>query len=181
MKETNAKVLLFDGQPARRQDAAAAIIDIDVGKRDLQQCADAVIRLRAEFLFASPQKAKTSFKFTNGFTCDWKRWSQGQRPTLKSQDFVWQAQGKADASHDNFRRYLDFLFAYAGTLSLSRDLKAVKDPASIRSGDVLVQGGSPGHAITVVDTARGADGKSPFPARPILHAGTKHPPPEKPQ
>ncbi|MEN9359880.1 MAG: hypothetical protein RL095_1415 [Verrucomicrobiota bacterium] len=162
LKEAGTQVLLFNGQKARRQDAAAAIVDIDIGSRDLQQCADAVIRLRAEFLFASGQAGKASFKFTNGFPCDWKRWSQGLRPVLKGKDFVWKPQGQADAGHDNYRRYLDFVFAYAGTQSLARDLKTVKDPASIRGGDVLVQGGSPGHAVTVIDVARGADGKPIF-------------------
>jgi hypothetical protein len=40
-------VLLYNGAPKFRQDVHAAVIDIDVGTRDLQQCADATMRLRA--------------------------------------------------------------------------------------------------------------------------------------
>ena len=43
-------------------------------------------------------------------------------------------------------------FGYAGTLSLSRELRAVP-LAEARPGDVLIHGGSPGHAVLVLDVA----------------------------
>ncbi|HMI60483.1 MAG TPA: DUF4846 domain-containing protein, partial [Puia sp.] len=45
-------VYLFDGRPKRNQDAQFAVLNISVGKQDLQQCADAVMRLRAEYLYS---------------------------------------------------------------------------------------------------------------------------------
>src|SRR5688572_22103011 len=45
-------ILLHTGQPRGTQSGAAAVIDIDVGRANLQQCADAIIRLRAEYLRA---------------------------------------------------------------------------------------------------------------------------------
>ena len=53
MKPANAPVLIYTGAQKWRQDVHAAVIDIDVGRRDLQQCADAIMRLRAEWLFAA--------------------------------------------------------------------------------------------------------------------------------
>lgn len=44
------------------------------------------------------------------------------------------------------------VFNYAGTLSLSRELKSVP-LEDIQIGDVFIHGGSPGHAIIVVDVA----------------------------
>src|SRR4051794_33816387 len=44
-------VYLFNGLPKRNQAAQFAVLDISVGDQDLQQCADAVMRLRAEYLF----------------------------------------------------------------------------------------------------------------------------------
>jgi len=47
---------------------------------------------------------------------------------------------------------MTFVFTYAGTLSLSQemDVKAIEEMAI---GDVLIKGGSPGHAVIVVDMA----------------------------
>ncbi len=51
MKPAGAPVLTYTGAPKWRQDVHVAVIDIDVGKRDLQQCADAIMRLRGEWLY----------------------------------------------------------------------------------------------------------------------------------
>ena len=57
-----------------------------------------------------------------------------------------------------FRRYLDMVFNYAGTLSLSKELIALPYK-NLQPGDVLIQGGSPGHAVVVMDVAVNRDGK----------------------
>jgi hypothetical protein len=44
------------------------------------------------------------------------------------------------------------VFTYAGTLSLSKEL-AHADITNLQIGDILIRGGSPGHAIIVVDLA----------------------------
>jgi len=41
---------------------------------------------------------------------------------------------------------------YAGTLSLSRELNSIR-VQKIQIGDVFIKGGSPGHAVIVVDMA----------------------------
>src|SRR4051812_36076598 len=56
-----APVHLHDGSLKPRQDVHAAVIDIDVGRRDLQQCADAVMRMRAEYLYAAGRTGEISF------------------------------------------------------------------------------------------------------------------------
>ena len=38
-------VYLYDGSPKLNQDAQFAVLDVSVGHKDLQQCADAVMRL----------------------------------------------------------------------------------------------------------------------------------------
>ncbi|MDR3713868.1 MAG: DUF4846 domain-containing protein [Puia sp.] len=43
-------VYLYDGSRKQNQSAQFAVLDISVGKEDLQQCADAVMRLRAGYL-----------------------------------------------------------------------------------------------------------------------------------
>ena len=57
-----------------------AVLDIDVGVRDLQQCADAVIRLRAEYLLARGCEDAIAFEFTSGDLATWRNWRSGLRP-----------------------------------------------------------------------------------------------------
>jgi hypothetical protein len=53
------------------------------------------------------------------------------------------------------------VFAYAGTLSLEKELKPIPlEELSI--GDVFIRAGSPGHAVIVVDVAADAQGEKLF-------------------
>jgi len=52
-----------------------------------------------------------------------------------------------------FNKYLENVFAHCGTLSLEKQLFAVHDINELGIGDVLIQGGSPGHAMLIVDMA----------------------------
>jgi hypothetical protein len=143
---------LYNGQLKARQSVHAAVVDMDTGDRDLQQCADAVMRLRAEYLFAQKQYYKIHFNLTNGFKMDYAKWRQGYRVRVEGNKTAWYATDTPSTSYESFRKYLDFVFMYAGTLSLSKEMKpkTVKDLAI---GDVFIQGGSPGHAVIVVDMA----------------------------
>lgn len=154
-----SKVLLHNGGPKGRQDAHAAVVALSVGTKDLQQCADAVIRLRAEHLFAQGMHEAIAFNFTNGFRASWERWRKGERIRVAGNNCTWVGGGARDSSHDQFLRYLETVFMYAGTLSLARELKAAADKP-IEAGDVFIQGGSPGHAVLVLDVAQGADGST---------------------
>ena len=68
VKPGRPDVLLFNGSKKWNQEAHHVVLDIDVGKRDRQQCADAVMRLRAEYLHQAGQDGEICFRFTNG-TC----------------------------------------------------------------------------------------------------------------
>jgi hypothetical protein len=125
---------------------------MDVGDRDLQQCADAVIRLRAEYLYATHQYDKIHFNFTNGFKADYSKWMQGNRIQVQGNDVNWVRQTGYANDYATFRKYLDMVFAYAGTLSLSKELTEVP-VEDMKIGDVFIQGGNPGHCVIVVDMA----------------------------
>ncbi|HRK19249.1 MAG TPA: DUF4846 domain-containing protein [Hyphomicrobiaceae bacterium] len=146
-----APVLLHTGASKARQDLHAAVIDIDIGPRDLQQCADAVMRLRAEWLFATGRHDEIAFNDTGGGgPMRWSRWAAGERPVPHANRLVWSKRAPADNSRASFRRYLDTVFSWAGTYSLERELVPV--PArDIEVGDVVIKGGFPGHAVLVVD------------------------------
>ena len=151
-------VRLHDGSEKANQTAHAAVLDIDAGTRDLQQCADAVIRLRGEYLYATQQTGAIQFRFTSGDAARWTQWTQGQRPRVAGQRVTWEQAAPPDASYRSFRRYLDTVFTYAGSASLERELAGVADLSDVRPGDVYIRGGYPGHAIIVLDAATGPRG-----------------------
>lgn len=152
VKPPGSLVKLYNGLPKFWAGMPAAVIDIDVGTKDLQQCADAIMRLRAEYLLGAGRPGEIAFDYTNGGRVDFTRWSKGLRPVPKTKGVAWSHKGKADASYASFRRYMDQVFSYAGTYSLSKELKPV--PVSeIAIGDVFVKGGFPGHAMLVADMA----------------------------
>lgn len=159
VKPGRPDVLLYSGRKKGNQEAHHVVLDIDVGHRDRQQCADAVMRLRAEYLRQADQDHEICFRFTNGTPARWTDWRNGLRPRMSERGTPWRKAAAAEASYPSFRRYLDIVFSYAGTLSLARELDKVADPRRIEAGDVFIQGGSPGHAVIVVDVAEDAQGR----------------------
>ncbi len=157
LKREGAKVRLYDGSEKSWQGGAYAVIDIEIGTSDLQQCADAVIRFRAEYLYKNRMYEEIHFNFTNGFRADYTRWADGYRIKVSGNNVQWYKACEPDYGYKAFRKYLDIVFSYAGTASLSKELASVKI-ADISIGDIFIQGGFPGHAMIVVDVAENKDG-----------------------
>jgi len=152
LKPHGSKVYYFNKEAKHTQAIHAAVLDIDTGNRDLQQCADAVMRLRAEHLYQKERFDDIHFNFTNGFEASYSNWRVGQRIKVQGNNVSWYPTQKESKSYTAFRKYLDMVFSYAGTLSLSKELKQ-RSLADLQIGDVFIQGGSPGHAVIVVDMA----------------------------
>jgi hypothetical protein len=162
LKPGRPPVYLYDGRRKSNQSVHAAVLDLDVGREDLQQCADSVIRLRAEYLYSRRRTGALHFNFTSGARADFSRWAEGYRPTIVGSRVSWQKTAEPDASYASFRAYLRLVFAYAGTASLARELTPVSDPRRLRAGDVFITPGSPGHVVLVVATCVNARGRRLF-------------------
>jgi hypothetical protein len=121
-------VYLYNGKPKYNQTAQYAVLNVTVGYKDLQQCADAVMRLRAEYL--KQQQKPICFSDNANKSYCWEQYKQRG----------WQG-------------YLETVFGMCGTISLEKELKT-KDWRNLTAGDVLIKGGSPGHAVIVMDVAR---------------------------
>ncbi len=147
------------GLPISRQNHHAALLNIDVGAKDLQQCADAWIRLYAEYLWANKRFADIGFEFTDGTYFSWKDFSEGWRTKQRGKKVTLVETGKTDNSYAAFRKYLETIFVYAGTISIDRESRPVTSNDEIRPGDFLVKPGSPGHLVFIVGSAKNGSGK----------------------
>lgn len=141
------QVLSYDGRPMAMN--AARVVDIPVGTRDLQQCADSALRLRASWQRSVGQSP--AFHYTSGDLSSWSAWSAGTRPRVSGNSVSFAAHAAAADSGDaSFEAWLMNLYTYAGTRSLALDTVAVTEP---RAGDLVVIPGSPGHAVVLLDVA----------------------------
>lgn len=154
LKPGNPDVHLYNGDLKRYQAGHAAVVDIDVGTTDIQQCADAVMRMRAEYLYSTKDYENLHFNFTSGHTIGFKKWSEGNRTVIKGNTVTWAKNAAKDDSYKTFKGYCNTIFNYAGTSSLSKELKKVADVKNIQIGDVFILGGFPGHAVLVIDVCQ---------------------------
>lgn len=154
-------VLLFNGQKKGNQDVHEAVTYIDVGNSDLQQCADAVMRLRAEYFYSKEMFDSIHFRYTSGHEVTFKDWASGIRPFVTGNKVLFKGGNRKGTDRENFSQYLKNVFTYAGTLSLSKEMKSVATD-SIQPGDVFIVGGSPGHAVLVLDVAVDVTGSKYF-------------------
>lgn len=144
LKPDGSPVLLYNGNEKGNQDAHLAVVDLPIGKRDLHQCADAIMRLRADYLFGQKRYNEIEFLFVSGKRSNYATYLAGRTP-----------------NSTNLWSYLENVFNLASTLSLDKQLKS-KDLNSIEVGDVFIKGGSPGHAVIVVDKCVNSEGKVKF-------------------
>lgn len=152
LKPHNSDVLYHTGYSKSNFDVYDAVIDLKIGEENLHQCADAIIRLRAEYLWNQKRFDSIHFNFTNGFRVDYSKWIKGYRIKINENQTSWTLTDKPSNSYNDFWSYMETIFKYAGTLSLSKELKNTT-VENINIGDVFIKGGSPGHAVIVVDIA----------------------------
>ena len=154
LEKQGTPVLLFNGKQKPYQAGAFAVIKMDIGQQDLQQCADAVMRLKAEYHFSKKEFNKIHFNYTSGHKIAFSDWAKGIKPKVNGNKVTFSApNGKEDYSYNNFKKYLNNVFMFAGTASLEKELKKVPNIQEVQPGDVFIKGGFPGHAIIVMDVA----------------------------
>lgn len=152
LKDVGEKVKYFNGITKNKNNVYDAVVDLPIGKRDLHQCADAVMRLRAEYFYTKKEYDSIHFNFTNGFRADYSNWRKGKRIAVDGNNVSWKNSGQASDSYQTFWKYLEMVFSYAGTASLEKEMKSISI-AEMKIGDVFIKGGFPGHAVILVDMA----------------------------
>lgn len=162
LKKAGSEVKYYNGGTKSNYGVYDAVVDLDIGTKNLHQCADAVMRLKAEYLWSTRQYDKIHFNFTNGFQVDYSEWMKGKRMVVSGNKTYWTGGSPRANTYKDFWKYMELIFNYAGTLSLDKELKS-KTIENIQIGDVFIKGGSPGHAIIVIDLVVNSDtGKKQF-------------------
>lgn len=144
LKAHGSQVKLYDGTLKSNTSAYLAVVDLSIGNRDLHQCADAIMRLRADYFNAQEKYSEIEFLFVSGKRSNYKTWLGTRPPNAK-----------------NYWAYLENVFNFASTLSLDKQL-IHKEIDQLQIGDVFIKGGSPGHAVIVVDKCTNAKGEVKF-------------------
>lgn len=162
LKPYGSQILRFDGSPISTQHLHEAIFDIDTGNKDLQQCADAVIRLRAEYLYKIKKTDEIKFHFTSGDLLSWNDYKNGVRAFVNSNTVNFRKTADFDDSYQGFRNYLDLIFNYAGTISLNKETQPVIKSSDLKTGDILITPGSPGHVVFIAGVCQNKEGKKLF-------------------
>lgn len=142
----NNTVYLYNGQPAKYQSNHIAVLDLSTGNKDLQQCADCIMRLIAEYYFYKNEFDKIAFKGSDGKIFSFKEYADAH---------------KKNYSHELLLKFMELVFSYCGTYTVA----AISKPINIQDimpGDILVHAGSPGHAMIVMDVAENKKGERIF-------------------
>ncbi len=162
LKEYGAEVINYDGSPYGYQAGHVGVLEVPVPDNGLQQCADALMRIRAEYLWDKGQKDKIGFNFTSGHYCSWSKYAVGYRPKINGNKVTFHKTARADTSKANFYKYLNLIYTYAGTQSLYSELPKISEVEKLEVGDMLVTPGFPGHIIMIVDKATDENGDNLF-------------------
>jgi len=134
--KSDKTVYLYNGEKKYNQTAQYAVLDISVGNENLQQCADAVMRLRAEYLYKNNLYDMIVFNSVSG---DLIRFTPPY-------------------NYIHLMKHMKVVFGFCNSWSLEKQLKS-KQIQDIQIGDVLIKGGFPGHVVIVVDMVVNSKGE----------------------
>lgn len=152
LKPYGEKALYYNGREKPSKGVYDSVIDVDIGDRNLHQCADAIMLLRGEYLYSIGDYEDIKFNFVSGFTAEYSKWMEGYRIKVEGNDVSYYKGTEPSNTYEDFRKFMDMVFAYSGTLSLEKEMDRV-DIEDMKIGDVFIIGGSPGHAVIIVDMA----------------------------
>ncbi len=161
VKENGARVLLYDGSEKDNQAAHVAVFTLPIENRNLQQCADSVMRMYAEYFLSTKQYDRIAFHYSDGFEASYSKWITGYKIKVTNDKAKWVKDATCDDSYESFIEYMRLVFAYAGTYSMMSEADDI-DISDIKIGDIFIKGGSPGHVVMVVDTCVDENGKKAF-------------------
>ena len=162
LRKDGYQVHLYNKELKSNQNAHVAVFKLPLEKEDLQQCADSVMRVYAEYFRHTGEASRIAFSLSDSFKARYQMWREGQRIVENGDSYEYVDREEFDSSDKTFKTFMRFVFAYSGTYQLETDSKRVKSLAKIRIGDIFLQSGSPGHVVMVVDMCKDSSGRKAF-------------------
>ncbi len=112
LKPYGEKVLYYNGRQKSSEGIYDSVFDVDIGDRDLHQCADAIMLLRAEYLYAQRRYDDIAFNFVSGFSAEYSKWMDGYRIRVEGNDVSYYEATDPSDNYDSFRKYMDMVFSH---------------------------------------------------------------------
>lgn len=147
------QVFLFNGEPSPNQYMQYKVLDLSIGSQNLQQCADAIMRLRSEYFF--DKEIYDAIRFpARGVVFAYTDYLNGMRYKLHVNKLIKvpNVAHYMEPSKTNMHDFLQIVFAYCGTYSVYEASQQIR-ASEVMPGDMLIKPGSPGHAMIVMDIA----------------------------
>ena len=160
LQEPGSPVLDFRGREFKKagDSTVAAVVDIDISGKRLEQCMDILLRFYSEYLIEQGQQDSIQFPLPDGLMLSWKEWQVGWRPFFKGLNFQLKKTAQTDNSQNNFKRYLAEIYSYSGSQTFYHYYPQIP-VREIKAGDFLVRRKRKGHAILIMDVVENAQGQ----------------------
>jgi len=143
LKPEGAQAKYFNGNLKPNHNIYVSVVDLPISPKDIQINSDAILRLRAEYLFVHKQYDKIVFNIKN-----------------EKYSFVDFCHG--DYSLSNFYDYLDMVMEKISNADFCKELEPI-NLNDLQVGDVFIQKNLPnGHAVIVVDVVQDEFGQKLF-------------------
>jgi len=113
-------------------------------------------------LYTIKKSDEIKFHFTSGDLLSWNDYKNGTRAFVNGHSVSFRKTMSFDDSYENFRNYLDLIFTYAGTISLNKETKPIDKNEDLKTGDILITPGSPGHVVFVAGVCKNPKGDRLF-------------------
>ena len=172
LREYTTKPLAYDtaAKTLANNDSAPAVsvLDMDlINKSNLQEAANSVIRLYAEFLYKQGRFDDIAFNLltTPAFRLDFRTWSEGGRLIEEGNSITWCKEHGEHCKHRDvdtgteygvFKYYMQNVMLHSNISSLPSNMKSVS-MNEVTVGDIIVYADSKIPDI-IVDMAENADG-----------------------
>jgi hypothetical protein len=160
LKPPGSPVMRYNGKIHRSAEdsTVAAVIDLDMRGRKLEQCMDILIRIYTGYMWQQGRTGEISLPLPGNYWLSWLDWKRGIRPRFNGIRVTLYASAEADSSFQNFENYLRLIYSESHTQQFYHNLRKI-ERRELQIGDILISKGSKSHAVIIADLVRNEQGE----------------------